>query len=75
MVVHDADGFTGLVKAGVSGACDAAPGEAPAPKAVAAEVRQLMEAMGLSEAAAAAKLRAAEGDVNRAIDECLAELC
>ena len=39
-----------------------------APRAVCAEVRQLVEAMGVSEERAAQVLREAEGDVNRAID-------
>ena len=47
----------------------------PAPRrAVSAEVQQLVEMMGLDEERASALLRKAEGDVNRAIDLCLAEV-
>ena len=51
------------------------PSAMPAPRrAVSAEVQQLVEMMGLDEERASALLRKAEGDVNRAIDLCLAEV-
>lgn len=43
----------------------------PAPRALSAEVKQLVAAMGLTEGDAERLLRQAEGDVNRAIDLCL----
>ena len=42
--------------------------------AVSAEARQLSEVMGVSEGQAEKMLRAAGGDVNRAIDICLTQV-